>query len=110
MSTAKLNKIISLDNVNHTVTVEGGIKYGELCTYLDEQGYALHNLASLPHISIAGACATATHGSGISNGSLSTAVVAIDFVNSAGDIISLSKEKDAGVFPGQSSIWEWPVL
>ena len=50
------------------------MKYGELAPYLHEKGYALHNLASLPHISIAGAVATATHGSGIKNGNLSTAV------------------------------------
>ena len=44
------------------------MRYGELAPYLHENGYALHNLASLPHISIAGACATATHGSGVKNG------------------------------------------
>lgn len=100
VSTSKLNKIISLDKEKNTVTVEAGIKYGELCTYLDENGYALHNLASLPHISIAGACATSTHGSGIMNGSLATAVSAIEFVNAAGDIVSLSKEKEPEEFSG----------
>ncbi|MES1221174.1 MAG: FAD-binding protein [Bacteroidota bacterium] len=100
VSTSKLNKILSLDKEKNTVTVEAGIKYGELCTYLDENGYALHNLASLPHISIAGACATSTHGSGIMNGSLATAVSAIEFINAAGDIVSLSKEKDAEEFSG----------
>ena len=100
LSTARLNKIISLDKEKHTVTVEAGIKYGELCTYLDTNGYALHNLASLPHISVAGACATSTHGSGIRNGSLATAVSAIEFINAAGDIVSLSKEKDGDGFNG----------
>lgn len=100
VSTSKLNKIISLDIEKHTVTVEAGIKYGELCTYLDTNGYALHNLASLPHISIAGACSTSTHGSGIKNGSLTTGVSAIEFVNAAGDIVSLSKEKDGEEFSG----------
>jgi xylitol oxidase len=100
VSSSKLNKIISLDKEKHTVTVEAGIKYGELCTYLDANGYALHNLASLPHISIAGACSTSTHGSGIKNGSLATAVSAIEFVNAAGDIVSLSKEKNGGEFSG----------
>src|SRR5690606_30450288 len=70
VSTRMLNKVVSLDPASAKVTVESGIRYGELCTYLDERGFAVHNLASLPHISVAGACATATHGSGPPNGNL----------------------------------------
>ncbi len=87
-----LNKVISLDKEKKQVTVEGGIKYGELCTYLHENGFALHNLASLPHISVAGTIATATHGSGLENGNLSTGVAAIEFVNANGDLVSLGKD------------------
>ncbi|HLZ16973.1 MAG TPA: FAD-binding protein, partial [Cyclobacteriaceae bacterium] len=72
ISSSALNKIVSLDKNAKTVTVEAGIKYGELCAYLDRNGFALHNLASLPHISVAGACVTATHGSGVKNGNLAT--------------------------------------
>lgn len=89
-----LNKVISLDKDNMQVTVEGGIKYGELCTYLHEQGFALHNLASLPHISVAGTIATATHGSGLENGNLSTGVAAIEFVNANGDLVIMSKSDE----------------
>jgi len=75
----KLNRIVSLDEAKKTLTVNGGVKYGEICNFLHEKGYALHNLASLPHISVAGSIATATHGSGILNGNLATAVSAIEF-------------------------------
>ena len=85
-----LNKVISLDKIANTVTVEAGMRYGELAPYLHQNGYALHNLASLPHITIAGSCATATHGSGLNNGNLATSIVAIEFVNAAGDLINLS--------------------
>src|SRR5688572_8764650 len=91
VSTQELNKILSLDKNANTITVEGGVKYGVLCQYLHERGYALHNLASLPHISIAGSIATATHGSGVKNGNLATAVSAIEFVNASGEINQLSK-------------------
>jgi len=91
ISTEALNKIISLDKKANTVTVEAGIKYGELCQYLHENGYALHNLASLPHISVAGACATATHGSGVDNGNLATGVSAIEMVKADGEIVRLSR-------------------
>src|ERR1700730_13841750 len=59
VSLKELNKVVSLDKSTNTVIVEGGMKYGELAPYLHQNGFALHNLASLPHISIAGACATA---------------------------------------------------
>jgi alditol oxidase len=100
ISSSAFNKVVALDKVSNTVTVEAGIKYGEFCKYLDDNGYALHNLASLPHISVAGACATSTHGSGIKNGSLATAVLAIEFVNGKGEIINLTKEKDGNEFLG----------
>ncbi|MBC7922238.1 MAG: FAD-binding protein [Ferruginibacter sp.] len=100
VSLQDLNKVVSLDKASNTVTVEGGMRYGELAPYLHENGYALPNLASLPHITIAGACATATHGSGVKNGNLSTAVSAIEFVNAAGDLVALSKKKDGEQFYG----------
>src|SRR2546421_8182503 len=100
ISLKELNKVVSLDKASNVVTVEGGMRYGELAPYLHENGYALHNLASLPHISIAGACATATHGSGVKNGNLATAVSAIEFVNAAGDLVILSKKKDGDQFRG----------
>lgn len=100
VSLQELNKVISLDAASNTVTVEAGMRYGELAPYLHEKGYALHNLASLPHITVAGAVATATHGSGVKNGNLSTGISAIEFVNSAGDLVTLSKQKDAEQFNG----------
>ncbi len=74
-----------------TVTVGGGVKYGDMVVKLDGQGYALHNLASLPHISIAGAIATGTHGSGSANGNLATAVEAFELVTSAGAVHKVSR-------------------
>ena len=72
-----------IDAAARTVRVGAGTRYGELASELDRHGWALHNLGSLPHISVAGACATGTHGSGSGNGCLATAAVAVDFV--AGD-------------------------
>jgi xylitol oxidase len=100
LSTKNLDKVIALDTAKNTVTVEGGIRYGTLGEHLQGKGYALHNLASLPHISVAGSCATATHGSGVRNGNLATAVSAIEFVTAAGEVVTLSKEKDGEQFLG----------
>ncbi len=91
---------IDTDEKARTVTVGAGVKYGQLAPVIDARGYALHNLASLPHISVAGAIATATHGSGIHNGNLSTAVRRLEIVTADGDLINLSRDKDGDRFMG----------
>ena len=91
---------ISLDENAHTVTVGGGVNYSQLAPWLDKRGYALHNLASLPHITVAGACSTGTHGSGLHNGNLATAVSALEFVTADGGLATLSREKDGDHFLG----------
>ena len=98
LSLERLNQVVALDRGARTVTVESAMRYGQLAPYLHEQGFALHNLASLPHISIAGACATATHGSGIENGNLATAVEAVELVTADGSLLNLSRGRDRGVF------------
>src|SRR5208282_5222735 len=95
-----MDEVISLDPAKRTVTVAAGITYGQLCPYLDGKGFALHNLASLPHISVAGACSTATHGSGQKNGNLATAASGLEIVTAAGDIVKLSRKADREVFQG----------
>lgn len=91
---------IELNEKGRTVTVGAGVTYGKLSSYLYEKGYALHNLASLPHISVVGACATATHGSGVKNGNLSTAVAALEIITGTGEVVALSREKDGEQFKG----------
>jgi len=94
------DQVIALDSGRLTVTVAGGVRYGQLCRYLHQRGFALHNLASLPHISVAGACATGTHGSGNSHGNLATAVSAMDLVTADGEVLALSREQDGDQFQG----------
>lgn len=91
---------MSLDAKARTVTVESGVRYGLLAPYLDRNGFALHNLASLPHITVVGARSTGTHGSGIKNGNLSTAVSGLELVTADGDIVQLSRERDGERFEG----------
>jgi len=99
ISTLKM-KDVALAADKRTVRVGAGIRYGDLAVMLDVMGVALHNMASLPHISVGGACATATHGSGMKNGNLATAVRAIEFVAGDGTVRTLSREKDGEKFAG----------
>jgi xylitol oxidase len=98
LSLLPMDQVIALDAKAKSVTVDANMKYGQLAPYLDKHGFALHNLASLPHISIAGACATATHGSGVKNGNLATAVSGLEIVTAKGDIVTLSRAKDGDKF------------
>ncbi len=100
LSLDQLNNVVSIDETGQSVTVEGGIRYGELAPALHEQNLALANLASLPHISVAGAVATATHGSGSDLGNLATSVTAMDIITADGDLVSLSRESDGDTFDG----------
>jgi alditol oxidase len=85
---------VVVDKATNTVSFNAALKYGELVEALDAEGVALHNLASLPHISVAGAVTTATHGSGETNGNLATAVVGLELVTSGGEIIEAYRGED----------------
>ena len=91
---------IHLDRVRQTVTVSGGARYGDLGAAIQPEGFALTNLASLPHISVAGACATGTHGSGNVNPILASSVAAVELVTASGEVRQFSRTDDPDVFPG----------
>ncbi|TLP64073.1 D-arabinono-1,4-lactone oxidase [Microbispora triticiradicis] len=91
---------IDIDSASAAVRVAASVRYGELGRRLHEKGYALPNLASLPHISVAGSCATGTHGSGDGNGGLATSVRAVEMVTAEGDLVTLSRDADGDRFGG----------
>ncbi len=98
ITVADLDLKIELDEAARTVAVGAGVRYGELAAYLQVRGWALHNLGSLPHITVGGACATGTHGSGNGNGCLATAAVAVEFVQGDGELVHLDRTDET--FPG----------
>jgi xylitol oxidase len=100
VSVAGLPDIADIDSAHSTVRVSAGTRYGELAEQLHRAGFGLPNLASLPHISIAGACATGTHGSGSTNGGLGTSVSAVEFVGGSGELVRLSRADNPSRFPG----------
>ncbi|WP_104200204.1 FAD-binding protein [Cryobacterium sp. Y29] len=87
----RVDDAIVIDPTALSVEVSGGTTYGTLAVELQRQGYAVHNLASLPHISVAGAIATGTHGSGDRNGSLATAVSALEIVTGSGELLRVDR-------------------
>ena len=100
VSLARLPRRIDIDAAARTVTVDGAIRYGELAPVVHAAGFALHNLASLPHISVAGACQTATHGSGDASGNLATAVRRVELIDGTGNVRTFDRARDPDTFPG----------
>ncbi|MEM7129770.1 MAG: FAD-binding protein [Chloroflexota bacterium] len=100
LSLEKLEDAVSIDPTHSKATVSAGMTYETLGPLLHEAGYALPNLASLPHITIAGACATATHGSGEGLGNLATHISGLELVTAGGELVTLTREKDGDTFNG----------
>ncbi|MFJ9134297.1 FAD-binding protein [Streptomyces sp. NBC_01281] len=94
LSLAALPPAIDVDTAARTVRVSGGVRYAELARAVHAKGFALHNMASLPHISVAGSVATGTHGSGVANGSLASAVREIELVTSDGSPLTVGRGDD----------------
>ncbi|QNE23216.1 FAD-binding protein [Kribbella qitaiheensis] len=92
VSIADLPQVLQIDEEASTVTISAGLRYGEVTAAVQAQGFALHNLGSLPHISVAGACATGTHGSGDTNKPLAAAVSGLAFISADGELTGLNRD------------------
>jgi xylitol oxidase len=100
VSVARLPRRFELDRDAATVTVDAAVRYGDLGASLAAAGLGLHNLASLPHLTVAGAVATATHGSGNRLGSLATAVAGLEVVGADGELIRIAAGAGDGRLDG----------
>ena len=92
---AKMPKTIEVDAAKKSVLVAAGLTYGELAPILHAQGWALSNMASLPHISIAGSISTGTHGSGIKNQNLAHQVLSFDLITAEGELRHIDRANPA---------------
>lgn len=91
ISVAEIPVEVEFDSSKMTARVGGGMSFGEIAAQIQSHGFALPNLGSLPHISLAGACATGTHGSGDANQVLAAAVHSVDFVTADGTLTTISQ-------------------
>ncbi|MFF9376486.1 FAD-binding protein [Streptomyces griseoluteus] len=91
LSVAGLPPVIDVDTSARTVRVGGGVRYAELARTVHAHGLALANMASLPHISVAGSVATGTHGSGVGNGPLASAVREVELITADGGTLRIAR-------------------
>lgn len=92
VSLAQMPGEVEVDTVARTVRVGGGVRYAELARVVHRHGLALPNMASLPHISVAGSVATGTHGSGVTNGSLAAPVREVELVTAEGATLRIGRD------------------
>ncbi|WP_405551930.1 FAD-binding protein [Streptomyces sp. NBC_01171] len=92
LSVAGLPPVIDVDTTARTVRVGGGVRYAELARTVHAHGLALANMASLPHISVAGSVATGTHGSGVGNGPLASAVREVELITADGGTLRIARD------------------
>ena len=82
---------VEVDGAQRSVRIDGAVRYGDICAAIDAAGLALHNMASLPHISVAGAVTTGTHGSGAQSGNLATPVSALTLMKPDGELVHVRR-------------------
>lgn len=95
--TDKLNKVLSIDHQKMTVRVEGGMKLKALLKHLAKEGLTLPNQGYILSQSIAGAIATATHGSG-KEGTMSSFIEEIELIDADGKLQILSPKTNEHLF------------
>ncbi|MDA0746398.1 MAG: FAD-binding protein [bacterium] len=100
ISLSSLDHNLVINRENNTATVNAGITYHELCPQLHAAGYGLPNLASLDHITVIGACMSATHGSGDTLGNLATVVSGLEMVTANGNLVTLTRDKNKDQLSG----------
>lgn len=91
LSLIALPPVVDVDTAARTVRAGGGVRYSELAAMVHRHGLALPNMASLPHISVAGSVATGTHGSGNTNGPLASAVREVELVTADGEVVVIGR-------------------
>lgn len=91
----RFNQILNINSDSQTVVTQAGVTLKNLNQSLAKHGLALPNLGSISEQTIGGAIATATHGTGLNYGILSTIIQEITLVTGLGEIIKISKDENS---------------
>jgi FAD-linked oxidoreductase len=98
VSLDRFQGVDAVDRAAGRAVVRGGTRLRRLNADLAAAGVALENLGDIDRQSIAGAVSTGTHGTGLSLGSLSTQVEAMELVTGAGEVVECSPDRDPELF------------
>ncbi|MFM7537686.1 MAG: D-arabinono-1,4-lactone oxidase [Acidimicrobiales bacterium] len=94
----RYGEVLAVDPSAMTVTVQAGIPLHRLNAALLARGLALPNLGDIDRQTIAGAIATATHGTGVRHHGIASQVVGLRLVAGDGRIVACTAEQEPEVF------------
>ena len=92
------DRVLAVDRETCTVTVQSGARLHDLSRFLWTRGLAFTNLGDIDVQSVAGATSTATHGTGLGFGNLSSAIVGMRLIDGSGDVHVLDAAHEPEVF------------
>jgi L-gulono-1,4-lactone dehydrogenase len=95
---ADYGRVLDHDAAANTVTIEAGIPLHRLCDELESRGLAMQNMGDINEQTIAGATQTATHGTGLRFGNLSSQIVGLRLITADGSVLDCSADRNPGVF------------
>ena len=93
MMLSRMSGVVGTDREHGRATVRGGSKLYQLHEPLRQAGLAMTNLPDIDRQALAGAIATATHGTGRALGSLSTQITGARIVTGSGEVIECSRQR-----------------
>ncbi|RDI43297.1 D-arabinono-1,4-lactone oxidase [Nocardia mexicana] len=94
LTMSKLNRILQVDRAAGQVRVEAGATLNELSNALHPLGLAFPNLGDIDVQTIAGATATATHGTGAALQNISAALHSVELMLADGSRVELNEQTD----------------
>jgi L-gulonolactone oxidase len=91
------SRVLAVDSDAGTATVEAGIPLSRMSVELARHGLAFENLGDIAYQSIAGATSTATHGTGLRFGNLSSRIVGLRIVTGDGSVVEATLDQNPDV-------------
>lgn len=98
MNLDDFGQVLGVDKDRRTMTVQAGIRMHALNLAAKEHGLTMPSLGSIDDQSLAGAIATATHGSSMFHGLLSDAVRSLRIVLGNGQVVKCSPSQSPDLF------------
>ncbi|ONM48154.1 D-arabinono-1,4-lactone oxidase [Nocardia donostiensis] len=94
LNLSQMNRIVDIDSSSGLARVEGGLTLNAASAALHEHGLAFPNLGDIDVQTIAGATATATHGTGARLQNISAAIHSVELMLADGSTVEVDEQSD----------------
>jgi len=98
VSLSRLSGLVDHDPQTLQATLWAGSRLGDIGAPLEQAGQALVNMPDIDEQALAGSLATATHGTGVDIGCMSTFIEGLQLVNARGDLVDCDRQRNPELF------------